>query len=100
MIYLKVRKIGIDVIGDDPFVSISIDKVIADDEGNVLQTIGGFDRIYERASSIPIQLASGIADDGFIDNTELFNLIAGAAFQWVISRHGGEMINGQLVIEK
>ena len=99
MVFLKVRKIGIDVIGDDPFVSISIDKVIVDADGSVLQTIGGFDRIYERSSHIPLQLSAGIADDGVISNTELFGLVAGAAYSWVIAKHGGEMINGQLVIE-
>jgi hypothetical protein len=100
MIYLAVRKIGIDVVGDDPFISVSIDKVIADSSGNILQTIGGYDRIYERASTVPIQLSAHLADDGIIDNIELFNLVAGAAYIWVINKHGGEMINGLLVIEK
>ena len=88
------------MVGNDPFVSISVDKVIVDSSGKILQTIGGFDRIYERASNIPIQLTHNIAEDGIIDSLELFNLITGAAYIWVINKHGGEMINGQLVIEK
>ena len=88
------------MVGNDPFISISIDKVIADSSGNVLQTIGGFDRIYEKASSIPVQLAHSIADDGVINGLELFNLVAGAAYFWVMGKHGGEIIKGKLVIEK
>lgn len=100
MIYLYVRKIGIDVVGNDPFISISVDKVIADSTGKVLQTIGGFDRIYEKASNIPTQSAHTLADDDVISGVELFNLVAGAAYIWVMAKHGGEIINGQLVIEK
>ena len=100
MIYLYVRKIGIDVVGNDPFISISIDKVITDSSGNVQQTIGGFDRIYEKASSIPIQLAHAIAEDGLITGLELYMLVAGAAYFWVMGKHGGEMVKGKLVIEK
>jgi hypothetical protein len=100
MIYLRIRKISIDVIPDsDPFVSINIEKIITDDSENILQVIGNFDRIYERASAIPIQLAGDVGADGVIDNLELFNFVAGAAYMWVISKHGGEMINGKLVIE-
>lgn len=100
MIYLSVRKIGIDVVGNDPFISISIDKIIADSSGKIQQTIGGFDRIYEKASNIPIQPAYNIANDGIISGPELFDLVASAAYIWVISKHGGEIINGKLVIEK
>jgi hypothetical protein len=100
MIYLYVRKIGIDVVGNDPFISIAVEKVITDSSGKVLQTIGGFDRIYEKASSIPTQPAHNLADDGVIAGIELFNLVAGAAYMWIMSKHGGEMINGRLVIEK
>ena len=100
MIYLYVRKIGIDVVGNDPFISISIDKVIADSSGKVIQTISGFDRIYEKASSTPIQLAHNIAGDGVIDGLELYKLVAGAAYFWVMGKHGGEMINGKLVIKQ
>lgn len=100
MIYLFIRKIGIDVAGNDPFISISIDKIITDGFGEIIQTIGDFDRIYEKSSSIPVQLAYHIADDKYIDGSELFNLVAGAAYSWVMSKHGGELINGQLVIEK
>ena len=99
MIYLYVRKIGIDVVGNNPFISISIDKIITDSSGNILQTIGGFDRIYEKASNIPKQLAQNIADDGFITGMELYMLVAGAAYYWVMGKHGGKMINGKLVIE-
>ena len=100
MIYLYVRKIGIDVVGNNPFISISIDKIIADSSGHILQTIGGFDRIYEKASNIPIQPAYNVAADGVINGVELFTLVATAAYIWVMGKHGGEMINGQLVIEK
>ena len=100
MIYLYVRKISIDVVGNDPFVSISIDKVIVDSSGNAVQTIGGFDRIYEKASNIPIQPVRNMADDGVINGLELYMLVAGAAYFWVMSKHGGEMIKGKLVIEK
>jgi hypothetical protein len=100
MVYLRVRKIGIDAVGDDPFVSISIDKDIVDSSGNIIQTIGGFDRLYEKVSNLPILYAGNIAEDGIIDSLELTNLIATAAYIWVIHKHGGEMINGRLVIEK
>ena len=100
MIYLYVRKIGIDVVGNDPFISISIDKIITDSSGNTLQTIGGFDRIYEKASGIPHQPVRKMADDGVINGLELYMLVAGAAYFWVMSKHGGEMIKGKLVIEK
>lgn len=100
MIYLYVRKIGIDVVGNNPFISISIDKIITDSSGKILQTIGGFDRIYEKASHIPIQLAYRISDDGVIDGLELYKLVAGAAYFWVMGKHGGEMIDDKLVLEK
>ena len=100
MIYLYVRKIGIDVVGNDPFISISVDKIVTDSSGNIQQTIGGFDRIYEKASGIPIQLAQSIADDGLITGLELYMLVAGVAYFWVMGKHGGEMIDGRLVIEK
>jgi len=99
MVYLKIRRIEIDVVSDDPFVSIFIDKVITHPDGSIKQTIGEFDRIYQKASSIPVQLAASVADDGVIDGLELFQLVAGAAYIWVISKHGGSMIDGRLVIE-
>jgi len=99
MIYLKVRKIGIDVIPGDPFVTLFVDKIIEDANGNIIQTIGNFDRIYHRASEVPLQLAANIADDGYVDGLELFNLVAGAAYIWIIAKHGGAMIDGKLVIE-
>jgi len=101
MIYLRVRKISIDVIPNgDPFVSIDIDKIILDQDGNLVQTISNFDRLYERASNIPFQPANDSGDDGLIDGLELFNFVATAAYIWVMSKHGGEMIDNRLVIQK
>jgi len=100
MIYLRVRKINIDVIPDaDPFVELILERVTRADDGATIQTIGNWDRMYERASKIPIQLAGDAADDGVIDNMELFNFVATAAYIWVIHKHGGEMIDGLLVID-
>jgi hypothetical protein len=100
MSYLKARKIAIDVVGDDPFIAIEIDKIITNPDGSIKQTIGGFDRIYERASSIPIQMDYlGVGDDGVIDGIELFTLVANAAYLWIIDKHGGQVINGVLEID-
>ena len=97
--FLRVRKIGIDVLPfSEPFISLSIEKVITDTEGNTVQVVGGYDRIYRRLSDIASQPMQVIADDGLIDGLEIYQIVATAAYGWVIEKHGGTFIDGKLVI--
>ena len=99
MEYLRIRNIDIDVIPDsEPFISINIEKIIADGLGNITQVVGNYDRIYKRLHDVVLQPSGHVADDGYIDGMELYIMIATVAQTWVIQEHGGELINGKLVI--
>jgi len=83
----------------EPFISVSIDKIIVDENDVVVQTIGEFDRIYKKFSDIGNLPIEGIADDGIVDPLELYSLIAKTCYIWVIGKHGGSMVGDRLVIE-
>lgn len=101
MIFLRVRKIGIDVLPKgEPFISVSIDKVIYDEEADKeIQVIGDFDRIYRKLSDIGTLPIGSIADDGMVDATEIYTLIAHTTYSWLIEKHGGSLIEQRLIIE-
>ena len=99
MIYLRIRKIEVDVIPTgEPFIAVNIEKIIADDDGNIIQTIGNFDRIHKRLHDIELLPIANMADDNVIDAFELYDMIAQTTYVWVMDKYGGEMINDQLVI--
>ena len=100
MNYLRVRSIEIDVLPNgDPFIAIGVEQIIADDEGNAIQTIGNFDRLYRRLSDVPMLPIGTVADDGLIDPMEVYTILAQISYSWVIEKHGGQLINGKLVID-
>lgn len=100
MEYLRVRKIGIDVLPDsEPFISVNIEKVIFDESTNQpIQVIGDFDRIYRKLSDINPLPVNNIADDGLVDPFELYTLIATTTYIWLIQSYGGHMEGDRLVI--
>jgi hypothetical protein len=98
MIYLRVRSLELDVTpGDQPFILVKTEKVITDGD-DIIQVIGNFDRIHKRMSDIPNMPIGTIADDGLIDPLEMYTLIAQVAYTWLIQKHGGEVVDGKLVI--
>jgi len=100
MIFLRVRKIGIDVLPDgEPFISVNLEKVITDVRGHETQVIGNFDRMYKKLSDVNFLPIGTVADDGIIDPIELYTMIAQTVYIWVIQKHGGQMIGERLVIE-
>ena len=99
MIYLRVRKIGIDVLPEgEPFISVNIERVTVDENDAEIQVIGNFDRIYKKLSDVHFLPVGTIADDGVIDALELYTMIASTVYAWVIEKHGGEVIGTRLVI--
>lgn len=100
MEFLRVRKIEIDVPpGKEPFIAVYTDKVISDETGeHIIQTIGGYDRIYRKLSDVPSLPLDGIADDGIIAATETYALIAKIAYSWLMEKHNGVMVGNFLVV--
>ena len=101
MVFLKIRKILIDVVdAQDPFISVFVDKIITDAEGNTIQTIGNFGRLYRKASEIPVQPVGTIADDGVINSLELFTIVATTAVMWIIMHWGGIPYQNMVLLEE
>lgn len=96
MSYIRVRTINIDVIPNhpDPFISMNLEKVIADAGGKETQVIGSFDRIIKRLSDIRSVPINNIADDGEVSAAELLGLIVKHTHVWVIEKYGGVEIMG------
>lgn len=96
MSHIRVRKINIDVIPDNPnpFVEMVLEKVITSADGDILQVIGNYGRIIKRLSDIPTLDIGTIADDGKIDALEMMGLISTHARLWVITKYGGKIIPG------
>jgi len=102
MIFLRIRKLGIDVIPNGmPFVSLVIEKVFYNEEiQQEIQVIGNYDRIVKKFSDIGIMPIGTIADDNYIDPYELYELIAQTAYPWIMEKHGGQMIDEKLVVDE
>lgn len=99
MEYLRVRAINLDVIPDaETFIALVIEKVCVDGEGNIIQVIGNFDRIYKKFSDIPALPVGASAEDGYLDATELYTALAQISYSWVMQKHGGTVIDGKLVV--
>lgn len=101
MAYIRTRTILIDVIPNEPnpFISMNLEKVITDDEGNDVQVIGNFGRITKRLSDIKPVPVGDIADDGMVSALELFTLIANHVHVWVIEKHGGVPVSGGVEVD-
>lgn len=101
MTYIRTRTINIDVIPDnsDPFISMNLEKVITDADGNEIQVIGNFDRIVKRLSNIKPVPVGDIADDGMVSAYELFTLIANHVHVWIIEKYGGISIVGGVEVD-
>lgn len=100
MKFLRVRKIGIDVLPEgEPFISVNIEKVEVDENNKELQVIGNFDRLYKKLSDIHSLPIGIIAEDGVINEIEIYTLIAQTVYIWIMEKHGGTMVGERLVIE-
>ncbi|URC15230.1 hypothetical protein GD1_106 [Paraglaciecola Antarctic GD virus 1] len=100
MKFLRVRKIGIDVLPvGEPFILVCIEKVTVDENDNETQVIGNFDRMYLKLHEVMSIQIHNISNDGVIDYRELYNIIAATVYTWVIQKHGGSMKGERLVIE-
>ena len=82
----------------EPFISVNVEKITADESGNIVQVVGDFDRLYKRLSDIAVSPIGTVADDGYIDPLEIYVIIAKTAYAWIIEEHGGEMIGNKLVV--
>ncbi|RLA43130.1 MAG: hypothetical protein DRR06_12835 [Gammaproteobacteria bacterium] len=101
MSHIYVRTINIDIIPQDPnpFITMNLEKVVTDAEGNPIQTIGNFGRIVKRLSDIgPIPVGT-IADDDLVDAGELFYLIAAHTMIWIQEAYGGEVGDSVVVVD-
>lgn len=83
----------------DPFISMNLEKVITDPEGNTVQVIGNFDRIVKRLSSVKPVPVGDIGDDGMVSAIELFTLIANHVHVWIIEKYGGVSIVGGVEVD-
>jgi len=101
MAYIRTRTINIDVIPNEPnpFISMNLEKVLTDSEGNEMQVIGNFDRIVKRLSDIEPVPVGDIADDGMVSALELFTLIADHVHVWIIEKYGGKSIMGGVEVD-
>lgn len=82
----------------EPFISLSLEKVITDSEDNEIQVIGNFDRIVKKMSDIgPLPIGT-VAEDDIIDPFELYAMVATSAFRWIIEKHGGSIQGTRVVI--
>lgn len=100
MIYLRVRKIGIDVLPvGEPFISITIEKVTTDTNGQELQVIGDYDRIFKKLSDVDSLPIENIAVDKLVDAHEIYKMLATTVYIWVMEKHGGSIQGARLIIE-
>lgn len=101
MSYIRTRTINIDVIPNEPnpFITLSLEKVVTDAKGNELQVVGNFGRIVKRLSDINPVPIGAVADDGMVSALELFTLIANHAHVWVIEKYGGASVVGGVEVD-
>ena len=101
MSLIRTRTILIDVPPDNPnpFITMNLEKVIYDNEGNEIQVIGGYDRIVKRLADVSGIPVGAIADDGEVSALELFTLIATHTHIWIIEKYGGESVLGGVQVD-
>lgn len=99
MVFLKVRKISIEVIPHgEPYILVTTNKIIEDDKGTVIKIIKDFDQICYKLSDIPPIPVRGVSDAGVIDPMEIHAMLSTICYSWLLEKHGGIMEGTRLVI--
>lgn len=100
MALIRTRTILIDIPENaDPFITMNLEKVIFNADGEQIQVIGGFDRIVKRLNDVSGLPVGAIADDGLVSALELFTLIATHTHIWVMEKYGGEAVLGGVKVD-
>lgn len=96
MSFIRTRTINIDVIPNEPnpFITMNLQKVITDVNGDEIQVIGNFGRIVKRLSDIRGIPINNIADDNMVSALELLNMIMTHTHVWIMEKYGGIEITG------